>query len=663
MLWMLLLASSVSFAGNPIFVRDDGPLRWDTASPVVWNPDGGSLGVWNGSTALFEVTAAFNLWQGVPTSSISYMRGSQITHPVTGTPIDVTSATFNLVVNATNGENPIIYDNNLDILTAVGLPQSVIGVATVLRNTGTQIDKSYALMNGDWIDGDPSDIGEISLDLFRFALLHELGHFSGLGHSSVNHELTSGIGACPAPTIDQLETMKPFSIGPETPGLHHDDEMILSHLYPSATFNSDHARIRGQILWRDATIPIDGANMILRPITGDCDTLYEMSQGTQAGVSPGEFGGKGFYEFPGLAPGGNYTLLSTSILDGGRYPLDAAIIDDDFWNLNEDYFNPPDDPSVADTVVAGAAGTTTAGFDININNPAGPGAIATQGADALTVTQLDGVTPLPGETLAVDIEFGLTQLDIPSGAQLAFVNRFAPTANQLPLRIERLEASFSRSQPITGRPIRLLVYQDLAATGDLANATLIYQEDFTIPAPSGGGAIPFDAYPLTTPVDISAGEFYVGFFDLVADAADAFPFYDQFVSGNAWTAIGSTTPGSFSAISDGNFYVRAHVTITPPANSLMLSWGDPCNVASFDGQDFAVYEGGFSSFGGMLDHQPIACSTGLRKSWIVPPGMDDRFFLVTPRVGPREGELGTGSGGSSRAPTTSCATTQADSCP
>lgn len=661
LLIMPIFGASVR-AGNPLFARDDAPLRWDTSGAVTWNPDGGKLGAWNTATAANEVEAAFDMWEAVPTAVITFQRGSQITNPSTGLPTDVTSANFAAVLNANNGENPVIYDNGLDILTAFGLPPTILGYASAFEGTGAMIDKAFILMNGDWIDGRPSGVGEIALPGFRHALVHEVGHFSGLGHSSVNHELTTGIGVCPLPTLAQQATMRPYTETLDQPQLHHDDVMMLSHLYPSATFNTDNARIRGVILWRDGVIPIDGANMVLRPITGNCNDVYELAQGVQAGSSNGEFGGRGYYEFPGLAPGGSYSLLSTSILDGYQYPLDPSIIDDDYWNFDEDYFDPPDDPTVIDPVVAGAAGTTTAGFDIFINNPAGPGAIAISGADALRIARLDGEESLPGESLAVDIEFGQKQVSIPAGARLAWINRFSPRPDQLPLRIERLEAWFSRGQPITGRPIRILVYTDPAGTGDIANATLVFSQDTVIPAP-GLGAPPFDFYPLSAPVEITGGDFYVGFYDLISDGTWAFGFYDQFISGAAYTAVNSTLPTSFAPLAAGNFYVRAHVTITPPADSVMLSWGDPCNVAAFDGQDFAVYEGSMASFSAILDHQSITCSTNLAKTWIVPPDVGDRFWLVTPKVGVREGELGTGTGGASRAPAATCATTQADPCP
>ena len=103
-------------------------------------------------------------------------------------------------------------------------------------------------------------------------------------------------------------------------------------------------------------------------------------------------------------------------------------------------------------------------------------------------------------------------------------------------------------------------------------------------------------------------------------------YYDPFVDGDAFIASNSTDPGDFSEFLSGNFYLRALVSITPPVDSVLLEWGDPCNVATNAFQDFAVYEGGIASLGGTMDHAAITCSTGLEKSWIVPPGGGDRFW-------------------------------------
>ncbi|MCP3980189.1 MAG: hypothetical protein GY716_12865 [bacterium] len=660
-----LLATS-ALAWAPVDRRIDGPLRWDTTNPVPWSHDGGKLGIWGNPTAVAEVQGAFNVWDNVTTAGIDYASQGQILHPTTLLPIDVTSATYSLVVNANDGQNPIVFDNNSDIVNALGLPQGVIASADIIRNTGTTATKAFALFNGEFFDGDAGDVGELTVNEFRHVLVHELGHFSGLGHSSVNHEFIVGIPGCPPPTASQIEKMTPFVPAGAVPDLEYDDKVGLSHLYPGAGFNSTFSRVRGKILSADHVVPRDGANLILRPVIANCDARYEGSQSFQAGTNPGEFGGQGTYEFPGLSPGQAYTLLATSILDGGQYPYGAATLGGpiEFYNgASEDHFNPPDVPSSASSIIAPAAGSTLTGIDILINAPEGPTSIDDVGLDSLSLLKLDGVTTLPSELLIVDEEYneGVLPVDPPT-TLLAWVNRFTPGAQRLPLTIDRLEIYVNREVPITGRSVRILVYSDPAGTGDMANATLVYQETTVIP-PEGAGANGYDLYPLASPVTITSGEFYVGLIDLVSDGAPAFASFDPIVQGNAWAAFNSLSPGAFFQVAEGNWYVRARVSTTPPDDSLLLTWGDSCNESTVVDQDFVVYEGSLATLHTTPDHEPATCSTAGLKSWVAVPAGGDQFWLVTPRVSTREGDLGTGTGGSPRTPVSTCATALADSCP
>ncbi|UCF68696.1 MAG: hypothetical protein JSV80_05255 [Acidobacteriota bacterium] len=145
LLVMVAMLAAPVLAWNPLVRRSNGSLRRDTASAVVWNPDGGTLGKLSNAAAVQMVVDEIGKWQAVPIAVISYAQGGQIIDPDTGSPTDVTSANYNDVMNADNGQNPIIFDNDRDIFDLLGEPSGVLGFAGVLRASGTTITKGYAV--------------------------------------------------------------------------------------------------------------------------------------------------------------------------------------------------------------------------------------------------------------------------------------------------------------------------------------------------------------------------------------------------------------------------------------------------------------------------------------------------------------------------------------
>ena len=212
-----ILGTSLALAWNPVIRRSAGALRWDTTSAVTWNPDGGALGKWLNTTAITEVGNAFAPWQNVSTAVISYTQGGQIEDGGM-TPVDVTSANYDAIIMLNNGQNPIIFDNDRNIFDHLSIPNNVLGFAGILSTDGMgTILKGYAVLQGDWFDNDAGDVGEVTATEFRGMMVHEFGHFSALGHSTINRGL-AGLGACPAPTSANFVTMNP---------LNHDGATIL----------------------------------------------------------------------------------------------------------------------------------------------------------------------------------------------------------------------------------------------------------------------------------------------------------------------------------------------------------------------------------------------------------------------------------------------------
>ena len=140
-----LILGVATLGWNPLFPPTS--FRWSTAGPVVWNPDGGPLGMLTNGEAVSDIAAAFDTWQNVGTASITFTQGPQIVNG-SGTPVDVTSANYAQIVNLNNGQNPIIFDNDRDIFDALGVPGALAGFATPQFASGTTIVKSIMIVEG-----------------------------------------------------------------------------------------------------------------------------------------------------------------------------------------------------------------------------------------------------------------------------------------------------------------------------------------------------------------------------------------------------------------------------------------------------------------------------------------------------------------------------------
>ncbi len=79
---------------------------------------------------------------------------------------------------------------------------------------------------------------------------------------------------------------------------------------------------------------------------------------------------------------------------------------------------------------------------------------------------------------------------------------------------------------------------------------------------------------------------------------------------------------------------------------LALSWDDSCKASD---TDFAIYEGPLGTF---TDHESLVCSTGGATTLPVTPSSGDRYYLVVPTNGSREGSYGVDAVGTPRSPST-----------
>jgi hypothetical protein len=331
----LWLAAGPAFAGGPITVRSNGlPYVWGAAT-ISYRTDNGPLSPTVGEAAIrARVIAMFDVWQSVPTSSISFARATNDggngvgfinpTGAFAGGDVDTADEYAAVDASCSSGaQNPVVYDADGTILSDLGADtSSVIGIGGPCVLSGTNITGGLIVLNG-LFQGSPP---RISAARFDAAIIHEIGHFSGLDHSQINVNCNSQFG-CGADDLAGLPTMFPVLIDTSQGQLSVDDVAWISRLYPAPSFATTHGTISGVVFFSDGQSHVQFVNVIARPVgvpqnrTSAASVVsgyrFRAVHGNPlTGDGPSPFGSTapgdiGLFEIP--VPAGSYTVEVESI--------------------------------------------------------------------------------------------------------------------------------------------------------------------------------------------------------------------------------------------------------------------------------------------------------------------------------------------------------------
>ena len=303
-----------TYAGNPLFFNET------TGAPFVW-PDNravyivetGPIGTLSNAEAVQVVDRAFQRWASLPSVNLRADNLDTIQPPlppevlapfktdftisdfstletcpalpndppdIQRTHLDCIEKQACVALGGVNCPSPIVFDNDGQIIASIFGPDNVVlGVSgpDLFRSSLNQIVAGSSVINGIFFtaeaekrrqaqSGDPNDTNALFLE---GVLVHEFGHFLGLGHSVVNgdtallnpavrnlgggsvdcrqtpqgcltsltsNQLTFGpLDGLVAVGTENIETMYPTSLS-DTTGTQNtpelDDESALAKLYP-----------------------------------------------------------------------------------------------------------------------------------------------------------------------------------------------------------------------------------------------------------------------------------------------------------------------------------------------------------------------------------------------------------------------------------------------
>ena len=362
--FLLICAGTSVYAGGNLIQQDPAnpgdviERKWDDRLfPIKWelSSDGDPGSGISNATITAEFTAAFDTWEALATSRLDFAYSGEVNRRSSGL----------------DGHNIVTFTD-----PDVVFPPGVVGLATTFTfTTPYTVDASNSDLDGDGtpdlpegvyppgaiLDGDimfnsslPYETSGVNgtLDI-RSIALHEVGHFFGLSHSSIDDAimfpfLSNDIALARIPK--------------------NDDIAYASYFYPQEpAFSSTFGTITGRI-----TNGIDGVRVLGAHVYAVDTTTGEKIVGAYSLLD-------GSYTIPIAA--GNY-FVAIEPLDGDPPALDPKRINEviaytfdtsfseEFYDANES--NVEADPMAA-LPVAVAAGTPTPNIDIVTNTLEVPG--------------------------------------------------------------------------------------------------------------------------------------------------------------------------------------------------------------------------------------------------------------------------------------------------
>ncbi len=385
LLALLVTGDSVE-AGGPLNASGNTPAIYQpNRFPLVYLTDRGTLGAFSNAEAVNLANFAFNEWQTLSTSSVSFSYSGNLDR-------DVTSATDALISGPTqfnDGIFPVIFDADGSITDArigSGASNQVYGFATSFTPDGLSYAEGLVVINGR-LTTRPDVV-----PIFREVVTHEIGHMLGVDHSQI------GVGA-------DFSLMYPTVLtNINNIGFDPDDVAAISTLYPAPNYLTSVGSISGTLTTSDGR-PMSGVNIVaINAATGDAYCTISDYFGGDAPRYRNKPGKSGAYRISGLPPGDYYVKIepikSLFVLGSSIASYDPPINTDiyrEWYNGGSESGNILVDNGNEKSAVTVTAGNETSGIDIAAN-------------DSPTVSEMTEYNGSPALTISLPMQFSNAML-------------------------------------------------------------------------------------------------------------------------------------------------------------------------------------------------------------------------------------------------------------
>lgn len=344
----LLIVPTLLLAATPFRSNVNGKFfHWDTSEPIKYNMEDYGIkpeGIYTKEKTHQLVRQAFDIWMNTPGINLDAIPGEVL---IPNTDINVNNfqqflleGVNNCYQSVLNNEeesgkcySPIIFDSDGSIVEAMFgecNQYNILGFArfdTIDNGTDDperlMVRRGVAVINGTCLapvqapkNGCGGCPREITEDRLLTMMVHELGHFLGLGHSQINEEAFEKCraGGCSGEMAEYIPTMIPMSVsGANLNTLHRDEQAFMQELYGD---EGKSCSVVGRVVDQSGT-EIQGVEVVARntaPSKGSSDALgFVTGAGSPRDSKRNCSGNCGGYNIYGLANGQTYQLCSYSI--------------------------------------------------------------------------------------------------------------------------------------------------------------------------------------------------------------------------------------------------------------------------------------------------------------------------------------------------------------